>query len=149
MAFPHRTLIAVAGVVVLVLIIFGFICLSGSRQFPSVMIEVFKLFRLQSGEVVGPSEERYSLDFDNQPLSWAVARLNKMASNVNIVLHPDLKSGAIKTKRFNVHLNGATLEEMLDVFCANAAKETNLVWLRDGKSVFIEPKNSSSITKVP
>jgi len=141
MPFPHKTFIAVTGIVILVLIIFGFIYLSGSRQFPSLIIEVFKVFKFQSGEVVAPSEERYSLDFDNQPLSWAVDRLNKMAANVNIALYPDLKSGAVKTKRFSVHLNGAKLEEMLDVFCANAVADSLLTWRRDGKNIFIEPKH--------
>lgn len=103
-------------------------------------IEVLRLFKFQSGEVVGPFEEKYSLEFNDQPLTWAVDRLDKMASDANIVLDPDIVTGKVKTQPFGVHLNGASLKEILDAYCAKAAVSTILVWRQEDKNVFIEAR---------
>jgi len=134
-------LIGAAAAVLIVLIIYVAIVLSGSRQFPSLVLEVFKVFRLQTSPPPGPEEPRYSLDFDDQPLTWAVERLRKMAPEVNIVLRHDVASGAVPTKRLSLHLRDARIEELLDALCANAATTMQLRWRRDGKNVVIEPQS--------
>lgn len=136
--FPFKTLIIVGGVILLVFIIYFFVYKSGSNSFPSLKIDAFKLFKFESGEDVGPSEEKYSLEFDNQPLLWAVEYIDKKASDVNIILHPDINSGKIKTQSFSIHLNGASLKEILDAYCAKAADSATLIWRQEGKNVFIE-----------
>ncbi len=90
----------------------------------------------------GPStykERRVTLDFDDKPLVWAVEHLKKQISEVNIVLRHGLADGSIKTKNFSVHLQNATLEDVLEAYCANAATETKLKWLREGRNILIEP----------
>lgn len=135
--FPYRTLIGTVGVVVLVFIIYFFVYKSGSQFFPSLKIDVLKLFKFESGEVVGPFEKKFSLEFDDQSLAWAVDRLDRMASDVNIVLHDDIVSGKVRTKPFSIHLNGANLKELLDAYCVNAAVSTALIWRQEDKNVFI------------
>jgi len=136
--FPIKTLIVVVGVVFLVFIIYFFVYKSGSQFFPSLKIEAFKLFKFESGEVVGPAEEKYSLDFDNQPLAWAVDVLDNKASNSNIILHPDIASGKIKTQSFSIHLKGASLKDFLDAYCAKAAVSNTLTWRQKEKNFIIE-----------
>ena len=138
MKFPYKTLFGIIGVVFVVFIIYFFVYKSGSQHFPYIKFDFLKIFRFESGEVVGPFEEKYSLEFDNQPLTWAAARLDKMASGANIVLDPDIVAGKVKTQPFGVHLNGASLKEILDAYCAKAAVSIILVWRKEGKNVFIE-----------
>ena len=85
-------------------------------------------------------EKKYSFDFDNQPLSWAVKQINRRASEANILLHKDLISGTVETKRFSLHLDGSTLKEILDAFCINAEVDVKLFWHQQGKNIFIEPR---------
>ena len=136
--FPFKTLVVVGGVILLVFIIYFFVYKSGSNSFPSLKIDAFKLFKFESGEVVGPPEEKYSVEFDNQPLLWAIEYIDKRASDVNIVLHSDINSGKIKTQPFSLYLKGASLKEILDAYCAKAAVAATLIWRQEGKNVFIE-----------
>ena len=104
----------------------------------SIKIEVLKLLKFESGEVVGPFETKFGLEFDDQSLTWAVDRLDRMASDVNIILQDDIVSGKVRTKPFSIHLNGANLKEILDAYCVNAAVSTTLAWRQENKNVFIE-----------
>lgn len=135
--FPYRTLIIVLGIVGIVFIIYFFVYKSGSQHFPPLKIDL-KSGKFESGKVVGQLEEKYSLEFDNQPLTWAVDFIDKKASASNIVLHPDIASGKIKTQSFSIHLNGASLKEILDAYCAKAVVSATLTWRQEEKNFIIE-----------
>jgi hypothetical protein len=93
--------------------------------------------RISSGPSVH-DERRFSFNFENKPLISAVDYLNKKALEVNIVVSPDLLDGSIKTKTISVHLEDATLEDVLNAYCANAEISSRLGWSRKGKNIYIK-----------
>ena len=92
----------------------------------------------------GPGEKRYSFDFDNQSLIWAVNYLDKIATDVDIQVDQRILSGEVKTKHFSVHLNDAKLEDIIEVFCSKATVDIPFVWVTKGKSIFIRPNHINS-----
>jgi len=139
--FPYKTLIGSIAVFLIVLTVFGFIYLSGSGNFPSLKIEVFKIFNLETDNKSVSENKKYNFSFDNQSLSWAINYLNKKAKDVNIILDSKIESGVIVTKRFSVHIDGADLDEVLDIFCSSAKKDVNILWQRDGKRIIIKSEH--------
>lgn len=91
-----------------------------------------------------PEEKRYSFDFDNQSLIWAVNYLDKMATDIDIQMDQRILSGEVKTKHFSVHLNDAKLEDIIEVFCSKATVDIPFVWVMKGKSIFIRPNHKNS-----
>ena len=90
-----------------------------------------------------PPEARYSIQFENLSLVAAVRDLDKRATEVEIVLSPDLESGKVATRRFSISLQGATLSEVLTAFCEKAGSAAPLTWRLSGRTVIIEARSSS------
>jgi len=88
----------------------------------------------------GPLNKRYSFDFDNQSLVWAINYLDKKATDIDIQVDDKIISGEVTTKTFSVHINNATLEEIIQIFCVKASSVKPLFWRKKGKQVFISTK---------
>ncbi|WP_287584057.1 SPFH domain-containing protein [Candidatus Borrarchaeum sp.] len=91
-----------------------------------------------------PEEKRYSFDFDNQSLIWAVNYLDQIATDFDIQLDQKILSGEVKTRLFSVHLNDAKLEDIMDIFCSKAIVDIPFVWGINGKTIFIRPNHIES-----
>ncbi len=86
------------------------------------------------------AEPVYSIIFNDVTLAGAVRDLDRRAPEVSIRLDKRLSSGKVAVRAFDVSLEGATLEEVLDVFCESAALDQSLMWERRGKLIIIRPK---------
>ena len=143
-----------------------FLALSAAPYFPGTDVGPVKIPKIENAhrrrqlQIVGPlllflsaalffpvwggtdkAPASYSLEFSDLTLERAVAYLDSLAPEVNIALDSEIAPD--KLRHFSINLSNATLAEVLDAYCANAAADGYaLSWRREGKNVILAGRDS-------